>query len=185
MKNKDFYNYEIRDSEASLADQIKQATWYMMPKPFSITSATTMSEQGQGAGKVAMSFLGMNKAPGYLTHSDIENEIFDLYNIRNAGTKPYAEKESNDAKAKIREMYKSGNTEDAEVLANEYVEKGVIRPAQLKYLMNHAATRSSPSEYFFKSLPHEDKVYLYNKMTDAEKEQYDPKGKLRDELQER
>jgi hypothetical protein len=123
-----------------------------------------------------MSFFGLNKAPGYLTHTDIENEIFDLYNIRNAGIKPKDAKESNDTKKEIRQLYKEDKKDEAQQLADQAVKKGLLRPSQIKFLVSHVKSDENPSVFFFKELPFEDKKYLYEKMSDDEKKLYDPKG---------
>jgi hypothetical protein len=177
--NKDFYGYEIHDVNGSALERVKNDALYFMPKPFSITSSAKQLEQGQPASKIVMSFFGLNKAPGYLTNSDIENEIFDLYNIRNSNTKPLSEKEGNDTKKQIRELYKSGDKEAAQKMADKAVQDGVLRPTQIKYLFSHVNDNYNPSLFFFKELPYSDKEYLYNKMTDEEKKLYDPKGKLK------
>jgi len=174
--NKDFYGYEIHDEHDSFLQKRKDDILYFIPKPFSFSSASQMIERGEPTSKVVMSFFGLNKAPGYLTHTDIENEIFDLYNIRNAGIKPKDAKESNDTKKEIRQLYKEDKKDEAQQLADQAVKKGLLRPSQIKFLVSHVKSDENPSVFFFKELPFEDKKYLYEKMSDDEKKLYDPKG---------
>ncbi len=74
--NRDFYGYEIRDTHASKLEQAEESLLYVAPKPFSVSSYKAMDEKGEPMGKKVMSFLGLVKAPGYLTHTDMENKIF-------------------------------------------------------------------------------------------------------------
>jgi hypothetical protein len=177
-QNKDFYNYEIHDIHDNWLQKRKDDLLYFIPKPFSISSSVQQIESGDG-GKAAMSFFGLNKAPGYLTNSDIENEIFDLYNQRNTSVRPKAEKEGNDIKKQIRELYKDDKKQEAQAMADKAVKDGILRPTQIKYLFSHVGNQGSPAQFFFKELPYEDKKYLVGKMTDEEKKIYDPKGKYK------
>lgn len=174
--NKDFYNYEIHDIHDGWLQKRKDDLLYFIPKPFSISSSVQQLENGDG-GKAAMSFFGLNKAPGYLTNSDIENEIFDLYNQINTSVRPKAEKEGNDIKKQIRELYKTDKKDEAQEMADKAVKDGILRPTQIKYLFSHVDSGGSPAQFFFKELPYEDKKYLVGKMTEEEKKIYDPNGK--------
>jgi len=178
LKNKDFYNYEIHDEHDDWLQKRKDDLLYFIPKPFSISSSIQQLENGDG-GKAAMSFFGLNKAPGYLTNSDIENEIFDTYNLRNTSVRPKSEKEGNDIKKQIRQLYKDDKKQEAQSMADDAVKKGILRPTQIKYLFSHVGNEGSPAQFFFKELPYEDKKYLVGKMTDEEKKTYDPKGKFK------
>lgn len=178
-QNKDFYHYEIHDEHDSWLERRKDDLEYFIPKPFSISSSLQMIGKGEPPAKVAMSFFGLNKAPGYLINSDIENEIFDLYNIRNTNIKPQSQKEANDIKKQIRELYKEDKKQEAQKMASDAVKQGILRPTQIKYLFSHIGKESSPSIYFFKMLPYEDKKYLIDKMTKEERKIYDPKNKFK------
>lgn len=181
-QNKDFYNQEIYDPNDDFITRQKEKLHYFIPKPFSITSAVTQIEQGQG-GKAALSFFGLNKSPGYLNHTPIENEIFDLYNIRNTGVKPYKEKEANDEKKLITELYKNGNKDEAQDRADEAVKKGLLKPQQIQRILQRVDNNENPTKYFFQRLPESDKEYLFSKMNEEEKATYDPNGKLATQIE--
>jgi hypothetical protein len=177
-KNKDFYNYEIYDKNGGIKEKAKDILNYAVPKPFSISSSTQMIEKGEPASKVAMSFLGLNKAPGYLSHTPIENEIFDLYNIRNTSVKPLKEKEGNAAKKEIRDLYKTDKA-GAQKLADKYIADGTVRPTQMKYLFSHVDKQFNITKMFFDKLPYSDKQHLFDKMSKEERVIYDPKNKMK------
>lgn len=176
--NKDFYGYEIYDPQASLPERAKEIAEYSVPKPFSISSFMQMGKEGQSFGKKALGFFGFVKAPSYIVNSPIENEIFDLYHIRDQGVKPYQDRKANDIKKEARTLYKEGYTEKAEDLLSKAIKDGVLRETQVKYLMRNVGKTDDASVYIFRMLPRSDKEYLYSKMTKEEKEKYDPKGKL-------
>lgn len=176
-KNVDFYGYEIRDENDPATKQLIDAGKYVMPKPFSISSFQKMKEKGEPFNKQALSFLGFNKAPGYLEQSPIESEIIDLYRIRNTSVKPIKQKEGNDAKKEIRTLYKT-DKEAAQKLADSAVDKGILKPTQITYLFRNIGKNDDAGVYFFSRLPSSDKEYLYSKMSKEDKERFDPKGNL-------
>jgi len=176
-KNVDYYGYEIRDENDPATKQLIDAGKYAMPKPFSVSSFQKMKEKGEPFNKQALSFLGFNKAPGYLEQSQVESEIIDLYRIRNTSVKPIKQKEGNDAKKEIRNLYKT-DKEAAQKLADNAVDKGILKPTQITYLFRNIGKNDDASAYFFSRLPSSDKEYLYSKMTKEDKERFDPKGSL-------
>jgi len=178
--NKDFYGYEIRDKTDPVLEQVKEMAEYYVPKPFAFASAYQQYKEKQSPARIGMSFMGFQKAPGYLIHSSIENKIFDLYNIRNAGTKPYKEKEGNDAKKEIKGLLTSGDKEAAEKKAKEYIDKGILQPKQMRILLKDV--KGNASDYFFKKLPIEDKIDLLKEMSEEEKKRFDPHGAVQQRL---
>ena len=177
--NEDFYKYNIYDETDPIYKQLIDAGKYAAPKPFSITSAQKMKEKGEPVSKQALSFMGFNKAPGYLEHSDLESEILDLYSIRNTSVKPLKMKEANDKKKEIREMYKK-DISKAQEMANEAVKEGLLRPTQVTRLFRDVAKNEDAMVFFFKRLPESDKEYLATKMTEEEKKKFNIKKKLTD-----
>jgi hypothetical protein len=177
--NEDFYKYNIYDETDPVYKQLIDAGKYAAPKPFSITSAQKMKEKGEPISKQALSFMGFNKAPGYLEHSDLESEILDLYSIRNTSVKPLKMKEANDKKKEIREMYKK-DIGKAQEMANEAVKEGLLRPTQVTRLFRDVAKNEDAMVFFFKRLPESDKEYLATKMTEEEKKKFNVKKKLTD-----
>lgn len=177
--NEDFYKYNIYDETDPVYKQLIDAGKYAAPKPFSITSFQKMREKGEPVSKQALSFMGFNKAPGYLEHSDLESEILDLYSIRNTSVKPLKMKEANDKKKEIREMYKK-DISKAQEMANEAVKEGLLKPTQVTRLFRDVAKNEDAMVFFFKRLPESDKEYLATKMTEEEKKKFNIKKKLTD-----
>jgi predicted GNAT family acetyltransferase len=182
-KNKDFYGYEIYDETDPKYKQLFDAAKHSAPEPFSISSSKKMRDKGEPVSKQALSFLGFNKAPGYLEHSDLESEIIDLYRIRNTSVKPLKMKEANDKKKEIRDMYKK-DIEKAQEMADEAVNSGLLRPTQVSRLFRDVAKNEDAIVYFFQRLPKTDKEYIYSKMTKEEKAKFDPKNKLGESTEE-
>lgn len=175
--NSDFQKYQIYSPEESLWQNTKDITGYVMPKPISVSSLQKSIKQGDKPHEMAMSFFGLNKAPKYLTEPAIENKIFDLYNSHE-GVRSKGQKEQDDVKKQIRELYKRGKGEDAERLANEAIDKGLLKKTQVNYMISHIGSKTSPALYFFDKLPDDDKMYLYKEMTEKERLQFDPHGKV-------
>lgn len=181
--NKDFYGYEIRDRGASKLKQAEQSLFYVAPVPFSYSSMKKQIEEGEPLSKAAMSFAGLQKAPQWITNTDMENRIYERYGIRNAGTKPYKEKEAREVKADIKKLYSAGDDDAAHDKLDQAVKDGLIRPTQVKGILKAGGQKESAAVYFFSRLPYEDKEEFYKDMTEEEKELYDPKGKFKRELE--
>lgn len=175
--NSDFQKYQIYSPGESLWENTKDITGYVLPKPISISNVQKSIKQGDSKAEMAMSFFGLNKAPKYLTEPLIENKIFDLYNIHE-GVKSKGQKEQADVKNEIKTLYKRGKVEDAEKLANESIERGLLKRSQIAYLKSHKNSSESAAQYFFTQLPDDDKVHLYNQMSEQERKEFDPHGKV-------
>lgn len=182
--NKDFYGYEIRDQHASALDQLGQSLLYVSPKPFSVSSASEMAKSGQPWSRQVMSALGLQKAPGWLTHTDLQNKIFDLYNERNAGSKPYNDRAANEAKREIKKLFKEGENDAAHDKLEQAIKEGLIRKTQIKSLIHDSRKGGDASVYFFSRLPFEDRKALYEDMDMEERQIYDPKGRLKKQLEQ-
>lgn len=180
--NKDFYGYEIRDQHAAFPEQAVQSAKYLVPKPFSYSSAVEMNKAGEPLYKQFMSFMGLQKAPGWLTHTELQNEIFELYNERNAGSKPFNDRAAQEAKQEIRRLFKEGSNDEAHEKLDQAIKDGLIRKSQVKYLIHDMRKGNDASVYFFSRLPFEDKKALYQDMDMEEKQIYDPKGNLKKQL---
>jgi len=183
-QNKDFYGYEIRDANAGFLKQAEQSLLYVAPKPFSASSTYEMIKSGEPWSKALLSFAGLQKAPGWLTHTDLENKIMELYGERNAGTKPYNEREANQVKKEIRQLFKEGENDAAHEKLDQAIKGGIIRRSQVKNLVQSARKSGDASQYFFSRLPFDDKRALYEDMNEEEKKIYDPKGKLKAQLEQ-
>lgn len=170
--NKDFYNYQIYDPSESAAQKAEDIASYVVPKPFSFTSAQKMYESGEPLSKSALSFMGFLKAPGYITHPDIENEIFDRFHVYNMDVKPKSQKEGDDKKKEIMAAYNQGDTAKAEQLAADAVKSGLLRQTQVEFLFRNMGSGSDPSKYMLEKLPETERMALWNKMTDEEKLKY-------------
>lgn len=171
--NKDFYNYQIHSEHDSFWQKRKDDMAYFIPKPFAFTSAAQMAKKGESATKVGLSFFGFNKAPGYLTNPEIENKIFDSYNVYNLKVKPKEQKTADDIKKQIGQLLKQGDDKGAEELANKAITSGLLTQGQVKYL--HRDKKTSASQYMYNMLPKDEKEHLYEEMTPEERKKYDPK----------
>ena len=123
-QNKDFYGYEIVDPNAPISMKAWQAALHMAPLPFGIqqylkTSGKPIEERASG-------LVGFNKAPKYITNTGAQNDIDELYDKRfGGGTKPYSQREMDQAKTDLRNLKKQ-NSPQFEDKLNDYVNKGLI-----------------------------------------------------------
>jgi len=181
--NKDFYGYEIYNPKLNGLsgdyEKTLQIMRYMIPRPFVLSSWQAMARSNEPMSRRMTGFFGFTKAPGYLTHTPIQNEIFDLYRLHVAHLKPYAARKTNNIKKQIRQAYKSGHPALAESIADKAIKDGTLRMTQYKYLLRNRKKDEDPSAFMWRELPFADKMYLWPKMTGAQKLKYDPKGNFK------
>jgi hypothetical protein len=148
--------------------------------PMSVSTIRKSKSWKEGA----LSFVGINPAPKYLTEPPIENKIFDMHNLYSA-TKSKGEKEADEMKKQIKDLYLSGKGDDAQKLAKDAVDNGILKSTQTHWLKSHLHSKESPAVYFFSvpqnkgGIPDDVKVQLYNEMTDKEKKEFDPHHKVK------
>ena len=81
-RNRDFYGQEIYGLDDNVFEKYAKEVFHAIPKPFSISSMMAQKEAGMPPERRALSFIGVNKAPGYISNTPAENraiEIMDRY----------------------------------------------------------------------------------------------------------
>lgn len=176
--NSDFQKYQIVDHKDPLYKQGEDAMKYMLPQPIGFSQIGKDIKKNTPIPERAAHFIGLSPAPKYVTNTPIENKIYDLYNVQE-GINTRAMKEKSELKGQIRELYKSGKVDDADKMLDKAINDGDLKVTEIKPLLKSAAEKENPSVYLFNSLKDDkDKIWLYNQMTEKEKEEYDPHGKI-------
>lgn len=178
MTNKDYYNQEIYNPNAPLHEQAKQIAEYLAEQLEPI-SYSSIKKSGHTGSKMLLDIMGLTKAPAYISNTPMENNIMNLFSERNAGTKPYSAKEEKDIKTTIKQLAAAGDKTKLDAYAKDVIENGKLSASQVRGVLKSTNSSSSPAEYMFTRLPNSDKVELYRGMSDEEKKQYDPKGKIK------
>lgn len=178
IANKDFQNYQIYDHRDDVLTQLGDIAKYIEPEPIGVQNFLKDRKNDEPWIKTGFSLIGINNAPKYLTNPPVDNKIFDLYNIQE-GVRTKGEKETNELKAQIRGLYKKGNGADADKLIDNGIESGRIKISDIKYLFPTGKDAEDPAVFIFSKLKdNDDKIWLYNQMTDEEKQEFDPNGKM-------
>ncbi len=181
--NEDYYGYEIYDIYAPWHTKFAQGAEHMIPEPFSISSYQRMRKAGEPVVKSLGSFMGFLKAPKYIVNEPIENDIHDLFMMRNASIKPYGASKARERMWEIEQLWEKEEIAEAEKLYQEGVEEGILDDSKTKTLAKRINTKLLGKEdeafrYMFRTLPIQDKIHLFSKMNDKQKEYYDPKGTI-------
>lgn len=106
FNNKDWRGFEIYDPDADIGTQLQQMGKFMAIHallPISVESSIGQKSPG----RIAMNFLGFNKAPEYIKATDAEafiNKTFTHYH--GAESQPYAEARKRDARSAVGRAYK-------------------------------------------------------------------------------
>lgn len=177
-QNKDFYNYEIHDPNDPWLKRREEDIKHLAPVPFSVTGAVQMYKDEENSGEALMSFMGLTPTPGWMRHTDLENEIMDRYRTRNEGSKPFDEKQVHDTKGEIIQLLLKGEKEEAHKKAALAVHNGTITKAQKDYLFRNIRKNTDAVSIMFHRLPYEDRKYFISKMTPEEQKKFDPDRRL-------
>lgn len=183
MGNKDYFGYNISDEKAFSSIQwLKDEASYIGEQfqPFSYRNMQQRKAAGEPLGKQIQSFFGITPAPKYLSNTDAQNEIGELYKTRFGGqSKPHSQKEGDELKRDIAKKIKEGNNEEAENLLHEGVLKGIVKENSKKQVWQSLIKRASGSfdEYAFKRFSTFDKTELLLKFDDEAFKKYFPLAK--------
>jgi hypothetical protein len=110
-KNRDFYGEKVWNEDDPAYLKALEIMKFAAPRPISYMSGKRVYEES-GAGRAALSFLGINKAPAYVTRSAAE-QLLDKYQNENAppGSRPHEQQEHLKARSKaVREMREGKGT---------------------------------------------------------------------------
>src|ERR1017187_2002520 len=184
LNNKDYFGYEIRNPDDPFVKNLEQWAKFIGTqfKPFSFQGMEKSKQAGEGLAGQLKSFAGVNPAPKYITNTDAQNQIGDLYTKRfSGGTKPYEQKETDQLKRDVAEQLRKGNKSEAEQLIKDGTEKGLLHGDVMKNLIKRAG--GNFDEFAFKRFAASDKFSLLMDFNDESFKKYYPvSGEVLDKL---
>jgi len=144
LKNSDYSQREIYSPYSPAHKQVWDAAAFGLGNtllPISVESY--LREKSFGAkGAALVSFLGASPAPGYVTRSKIQNQIFTIADTRNSGVRSKETAEAQSTKSRIRQMIREGNMEQARQSIAEAVQNGTISPNGVSAFVSHSGFHS-------------------------------------------
>lgn len=175
--NKDFYGVDIRDPRAPIYEQLYQLNQHIFEQGFLPISISSAKRHRERTGDVSfMPYIGFSLAPGYVTKTPIQKEIYDLFSRRIPKGRTKQEWENYQKKSEIKRLLAWARKDkkyflEAYNLFQKLKGEGVI-PKSTKwstYKKNYVLPGDIRA---FKRLPTEDQEYLWKKMDKAEKAKY-------------
>ncbi len=131
LQNQDYYGTEIRNANDPLVKQFADLVKYQVQQFVPFTVRNLIVRQGAGDtswGAYLQSFMGITPAPAYITRTPMQAKIFSLYDERfGGGTKTQEQAQVQQLKSRIRNAYWLGNTDEANRLLQQAVNRGVIK----------------------------------------------------------
>lgn len=166
-QNKDFYSNQIYDPSDPAWLRYTKEMWNLSPSNFSISSYQNQPTQ---FGKYA-SFAGLVKAPAYVTNTDMQNKIYDLYNQRfGGGIKSALQTQKADISKQYKNLVKGGNLQAAAELKATAIADGTYTTRGFGMIETNLKTGTD--KVLFDRLPQDDKDNLIKQMTPAEQTYY-------------
>ncbi len=172
--NKDYYGYQIRDTNSPIMVQSAQFLDYMMKNalaPISLAGAIRASSV-DGKKGVFLSFAGFNPAPKYIAESQMESKIYSILDRRTGGVKPLDSKIKSDSKSNIRRLYLSGKIKEANVALDNAIKAGYISPRGKRSFIRTLDIPSDVRAFGALSQFTSDQRHLLSNMTEKELERY-------------
>lgn len=163
MQNKDYFGTEIRNSNDSLVQQVKDLFAYQAKQfvPFTVTNLLQRQKTGGSWAEYLQSFAGITPAPGYITRTPLQTEIYSLYDKRfGGGTQSQEQTAISKQKAEVRTLYLTGKTEEANKALDTLVVLGIVKNKQ-----DFVSQADIPNDVkLFQRFGSEDQEALYKKM---------------------
>jgi len=174
VENKDFYGTDIRDINSPIYEQAKQVTKYLSEQgltPISISSAMRHYER---TGKYHLySFMGYSLAPGYVTKTPIQKEIFDLMEQRFPRGRTIKEYEEYKKKSEVKKLIWQNKESEAKQKFDQLKKEGIYAKAT-KWGSYLKESRLTGDIKVFKKLSDDDQLTLFNKMDENDIVRYAP-----------
>jgi len=177
LTNKNFYGVDIRDPNAPIFQQMEQLGQHLFEQgvlPISISSFLRhrkVTSKTDLANSV-LPFVGFSIAPGYVTKTPIQKEIFDLFRKRIGGSQRTRKQwDDYQKRAEVKRLIAIGKPKEALAEFLKLQKEGLI-PRDTKWT-TYKRTYMTPSDIrAFGRLPKEDQDYLWEKMTPEERLKY-------------
>lgn len=173
LENKDYYGTEIRNPNDSTVQQIGELFSYQAQQflPFSITNLQQRATTGSSWVDYLESFGGITPAPGYITRTPLQTQIYNLYDERfGGGTQTQDQSDAAQLKSKIRTQYLLGNDGAANKLLKQAVDQGVIKQSGVSQFVKEADIPNDVK--LFTRLPVTDQTALLKSMDLYQLERY-------------
>jgi hypothetical protein len=168
-QNKDYYGNQIYNPYDPLYAKTGKSLVHMVPLPFSVSSWLNSSNAKQKA----LSLSGFNKAPAYINHTDMQNQIYELYQTRfGGGVKSELETKRSQAYRQYDQLKAQGRAAEAAQLKQETINAGIATDRGFAKVDQNVPA----DKYMFNRLPQDDKDHLLKSMTEQEKAYYGAKA---------
>jgi hypothetical protein len=176
VDNKNFYGVDIRDPQAPIFEQVQQLSAHLFEQGFLPISVSSYMKHRRATDKQdlvnsMLPFWGFSIAPGYVTKTPMQKEIFDLFSKRIPNNRTRQEWDAYQKRAEVKRMIGLGQSKEALKEFQKLQREGVI-PRKTKWT-TYKRTYMLPSDIrAFKNLPKYDQDYLWNKMNAVDKLKY-------------
>lgn len=170
VTNKDFYGVDIRDKDAPAVKQAEQFAKHLgkMFLPFS-WSSYKRGKKIHGKGSI-MPFLGFPLAPGHITKSKIQKEIYDIFSKRFGRSKSKKMFEKMEHKRELRNLWRNKKYREANELRRKLIREKIVSPQSIRMIISGAST--PPDARVFSMLSEDDQKDLIKKMDKEEIKKY-------------
>ncbi len=173
LQNKDYFGTEIRNADDPFVKQLGDLFAYQAKQyvPFTITNIMQRQADGGSWKDYLQSFAGITPAPGYITRTPLQTQIYELYDSRFGGdTKSQEQTAVSKQKAAARAAYLEGDSAKANELLKDLVKNGVIKPNGVNTFV---ADADIPNDIkLFQRLSPEDQTSLVKRMSLYELQRY-------------
>lgn len=174
--NRNYYGFEIADTNAPLFKQVAQyAQWALKEQfdPLTVSQYSRVQEAGGGTDELVLSFMGFGPAPAYAARTAMQNRISELYEEHVAPvSRPHDEQELADAKRKVRMAMASAVQTGNDTMLNKAIEEAHRTGVDLRNFFRGKSAHQPGDIVLFRALPAEDQLALMRQATPDERRRY-------------
>lgn len=170
--NHDFYNTEIRDTDAPILTQAHQISSYLLKQAVPFGIANTIKEYQQGGGKASIAAeLGFTPAPEYIGETKAQELAYDnAKRHMEAGPHTPDQFEAQKAYANTRAQYASGKLSEDDLM--KLIDSGKLPVKQAQHIMQ--SVNQSPLERHATANHLDELLHVWDRATPSEKEVLKP-----------
>jgi hypothetical protein len=150
-RNRDHYNTEIRDPNASVPTQVGQTLEHMFPLPISVSSLQRSKREGGNIKEQIGAFAGLPRAPRYAFEDAGTQKLRELLGKRTGETKTASEFQRRQYMKGLERAYVAGRTAQAKQLAQKGLNEGMITEDDAVNALELGDKNANPDDRFVNS----------------------------------
>lgn len=179
-ENQDFYGNDVRNEDDPAWKQVAESLQHLFPVPISLSSYLQAKQEGGNSVAKYSGLVGFPKAPKYIEQTAAERKASEYTGgNRKTGGRTAFEADRSKAESRIRNLYRRGDTAEADKAIAEAEDKGLIDSRDVRSIAKQSGAGYLKGAVKGLSMPQALRVYEVA----TDKEQDEIRREVRDKVQ--